>query len=142
MNTATNSIWRAELDGRDLVEVSGRGAERRVKILGCEAFLSLAEQLRAAHGDDPEKWPVPEGKSHSELLIRELILKLQSQWHPPSTDAEICHCRMIPTLVVEQAIVSGAHTSEMVSRWTTASTACGTCRPDVEKLIQYRLGLK
>lgn len=83
------------------------------------------------------QWPLPKGHSHSELLLKELILKVKGEWNPPYTQDEICHCRGVPTAKVVEAIHAGAHTSDRISRWTSASTACGTCRPDVISLLQY-----
>lgn len=92
-----------------------------------------------AQGPDPKIWNLPQGNGHSELLLRELILKIQGQWKYPYEQQELCHCRAIPTENVDQAILCGAHTTEAVSTITTASTACGTCRPDVLAILQYRL---
>lgn len=132
----------AKLDGRDLLELSRDGGRVTLRVIGCDALLQLVKLLKQQHGDDPSKWPEPAGHSHSEMLVRELILKARGEWKPPYEHEELCHCRMIPTEVVDQAIVAGAHAPEIVSRWTSASTACGTCRPDVEKMIAYRLGKK
>ena len=78
--------------------------------------------------------------SHAEIVIREFVMKLKGTWDYPYKDEEICHCRHVKTKTVDQAIVNGAHTHELASRWTGCSTACGTCKPDVEKIIKYRIG--
>jgi bacterioferritin-associated ferredoxin len=129
----------AVLDARDCLEVSGEGSDRKVKMQGCHALLEQVTALRAAEGPDPQKWKLPEGNSHTDILLRELILKLRGEWLLPYPHEELCHCRTVPTRIVDQAIIAGAHTPEAVSRQTSASTACGTCRPDVEKMIAYRL---
>lgn len=67
-------------------------------------------------------------------------MKARGDWDFPYKDIEICHCRMVPTEIVDQAIVAGANDPETVSRLTMASTSCGTCRPDVERILRYRLG--
>ena len=41
---------------------------------------------------------------------------------------------------VEAAIIYGAHTVESVAIRTTAGTVCTTCRPNSDKIINYRLG--
>lgn len=134
---SSSSTLKVGLKGRDFVE---RRADGSWHAVGCSSWLALLGRLRAAHGSDPAKWPAPAGVSHEEILVRELILKAQGVWAFPYPDEEICHCRMVPAEVVDQAIVAGAHTPEMVSRLTMASTSCGTCRPDVQKILHYRLG--
>ena len=128
---------RAELEGRDFIEQSSSG--EKVQWVGCSEFNHAVELLLKG-SLDPKKWPLPKGNDHCSMLIREFVLKCRGEWQIPVEDTEICHCRTVPTAVVDQAIVSGAHSPKIVSQWTTASTACGTCRPDVEKLIAYRLG--
>lgn len=135
----SHSTCRAVLDGRDTLEIFDEGGVTRHRVVGCEALLELVQALRARHGDDPVKWDLPSGDSHTELLVREFILRARGQWALPYGHDEICHCRMVQTRVVDQAIVAGAHSTDAVSRATSASTACGTCRPDVEKILRYRL---
>jgi bacterioferritin-associated ferredoxin len=139
---------KVELDGRDSIEVEYEGEAAslgkllRVSLVGCMEMMEMMQKMRRHFGADIKSWPVPEGRDHSSLLLRELILKLRGEWQFPYDQEELCHCRTIPTHIVDQAILSGAHTPEVVSRQTSASTACGTCRPDVQKIINYRLGVK
>lgn len=140
---------KAELAGRDFIEVECDGEDEKspgrvlnVKMVGCTDFLDLMQTMRKNFGVDLKKWPVPEGIDHSSILVREMILKLQGAWNYPYDEKELCHCRMIDTDIVDQAIVAGAHTPEKVTRQTSASTACGTCRPNVQKIIDYRLNKK
>lgn len=132
--------WKAELAGRDLIEVVDHKEGRQVHFLGCASFMKLVLEFKSQYGKDPAQWPLPTGASHQELLVKELILKVRGQWAPPFTEDEICHCRNVSRQTVEEAILNGAQTPELVSRWTSASTSCGTCRPDVEALINYWLG--
>ncbi len=81
----------------------------------------------------------PTGSEPHEIMLREMVLRLKGQWSPPYKDEEVCHCRVVATTTVDLAICTGAHTSRQVSELTAASTACGTCRPDVEAMIKYRL---
>lgn len=111
----------------------------QLTFIGCESLSNLVLENKKLHGQDPHLWPLPVGLSHSELLLREFLLKLKNQWVPVYAHEELCHCRKVSAQEVEQAILCGAHTSEAVSRWTGASTACGTCRPEVEKILQERL---
>lgn len=140
---------RVELFGRDYIEVEYEGEDplwpgalKRVNIVGCANFMDMMQSMRKNFGPDVTKWPLPEASDHSSLLLRELILKLRGEWHYPYGEDELCHCRSIPTQTVDQAIIAGAHTPEIVTRQTSASTACGTCRPNVQRIIDFRLGKK
>ena len=137
------ALFRAELKGRDLIEIEvsdiNPSEKPRVKVIGCTEILSLVRKFQVQFGKDPGAWPFPQGHSHSELLLKEVLLKMKGQWAFPYADAEICHCRGVPTEVVDQAIVAGAHQTQAVSRQTSASTNCGTCRPEVQKIIDFRL---
>jgi bacterioferritin-associated ferredoxin len=130
--------YRAELKGRDLLEAEIIDNRVQLKAVGCSELLNLIKSLKARE-PDIQKWQLPDGNAHSELLLRELLMKIRGEWHYPYEHLELCHCRAIPTENVDQAILGGAHTPEKVSRWTSASTACGTCRADVEKILEYRL---
>lgn len=132
--------WRVELPGRDWIEVSGPPEGRKVRFVGCSKLIQLMGQTRSEHGNDPACWPVPVGRGHHELLLKELILKMQGRWQHPFPHEEVCHCRRVSLSRVEEAIFNGAHSPEMVSRWTSASTSCGTCRPDVAQILAFRLG--
>ncbi len=139
---------RVELDGRDFIEVEYEGNESsqgkllQVSMVGCMEMLEMMQKMKRSFGTNIHSWPLPDGRDHSSLLLRELILRLRGEWKFPYEEEELCHCRTIPAHTVDQAIIGGAHTAEMVSRQTSASTACGTCRPNVQKIIDYRLGNK
>jgi len=132
-------IFRAELVGRDLIEIDLTSGKARTKVIGCSEILALMRKYQVQFGNDPQIWPIPQGLSHGELLLKEVLMKMRGEWVYPYKDLEICHCRAVPTEVVDQAIIAGAHTPTAVSRRTSASTACGTCRDDVVKIIDYRL---
>lgn len=128
-----------EIAGRDRLEVTSL-EPFKMKIIGCELMWSTLQDMKTQYGPDITSWPLPEGTDHVSLLLKELILKLHGKWEHPYPHAEVCHCRNVPLTTVEEAIFAGAHTPEMVSRWTSASTACGTCRSDVIKILEFRLG--
>ena len=133
------------LQGRDEIHLEvilqdDEIVESRLSGVGCLSHLLLLQKWRGQLKGKLQDLPLPEGKEHSEILLREVLLKLKGQWEFPISDKELCHCRMISTQDVDQAIIAGAHTSQKVSDRTSASTACGTCRSDVEELIRYRLG--
>ncbi len=132
--------FRVNLNGRDYLELIEDQGKYLFHFVACHELYELLQQNRKHHGDNIKNWPIPQGTTHSELLLKELLLKTQGQWAFPYQADELCHCRNVPTAIVDQAILAGAHTPEAVSRWTSASTACGTCRADVEKIIKYRLG--
>lgn len=138
-------IARAEIPKREWlefeIEVDSRGIIKQVKwqVFGCHRLIETAQT--ASHEFREKKveslnWS---GKAHWDLLLQEIILKFQEKFEIPVKDIELCHCRKIPTAVVDQAIVLGAHTPEKIRAWTTASSGCGTCRPDVEKMISSRI---
>jgi bacterioferritin-associated ferredoxin len=135
----TNS-FSAELKGCDHLEAKASAdGSLRLSYVGCTDMLSLLRKNKKEFGTDLRQWPLPEGGNHQDILLRELLLKINGQWAYPYPDVEICHCRLVRTESVDQAIICGAHTPEKVSRLTSASTACGTCRFDVERIIAYRL---
>ncbi len=128
-----------KLQGQDQLEAEKQtSGQWKLTAFGCHDFLSTISEL-ARVNPSPEQWPLPEGNDHVGLLLREFIMKVRGEWDFPYQDEETCHCRMVPTAVVDHAIVNGAHHAAQVSRETSASTACGTCRPDVQKIIDYRL---
>lgn len=130
---------RVTLGERDCLELYFEGSRCGVKASGCHALLHFIREKAKAEGNDLQRWTLPTGVTHEELLLKEALLKLKNNWQYPYEHEELCHCRAVATQKVDEAIMMGAHTPEKVSRQTSASTACGTCRPDVEKIIAYRL---
>lgn len=128
----------AELRAQDLIEMDSEDS-RFIRVIGCTQTLKLVRSYQASYGPDVTQWPLPEGNSHSELLLKEALQKQRGQWQFPYPHQEICHCRAVSTERVDQAILQGAHNPQKVSRLTSASTACGTCRVDVEKILKFRL---
>lgn len=130
---------RVELEDRDFLEVESDGTSMKVFMLGCTEFMGMMQKMKKHFGVDISKWPLPEGQDHSSILLREMILKLRGEWVFPYSENEVCRCRSVSTKTVDQVVIAGAHTCENVTRQTSASSACGTCRPDVQKIIDYRL---
>lgn len=137
---SAKKLVEVKVDGRDQIKLETLNDQNKVSFIGCFEFTQLVKNYRAKFGNDVFKWPVPSGTTHSEIVIREFIMKLKGTWDYPYKDEELCHCRHVSTKTVDQAIINGAHTHELASRWTGCSTACGTCKPDVEKIIKYRVG--
>ncbi|MGE3973280.1 MAG: bacterioferritin-associated ferredoxin [Bdellovibrionales bacterium] len=138
--------FTAQIDHRDSLQVDvevsqdeTKGVLKAVRAMGCHMHLQKVQELRANVGKPLHEISAPIGSHHTDLLVREVLAKAQGQFALPYKEEELCHCRAIPTHVVDQSILSGCHTPEQVSRATSASTACGSCRHDVVKLLQYRL---
>ncbi len=135
-------VIHVQLEGSDEFEIQLNPENKTFacrKRIGCAQVMKLfdsnvLEPLQA--GKNPT---LPEGTSHGALIVREIALRILNKWEPPYIETEICHCRMVSTHTVDQAILAGAHTTDQISRLTMASTSCGNCRVDVNKLIQYRL---
>jgi len=122
--------------GQPELQWTGVGDLRFLTSLGevreqSQSWLSLdcLRQLLTAHSSN----------SVFDLMLREVVLKALGEWEHPFPESELCHCRVVATDLVDTAILAGAHTPERVSRQTNASTQCGTCRPDVEAILAYRL---
>jgi len=136
---------RAELAHREWVEftldVTPEGVVHSVqwRAWGCHDLLAAAQEASTRVMGRPVSELAWSGSCHWDLLIQEAWSRLKGDFKLPIDDPETCHCRKIPTTRVDEAIVLGAHTPEKVTAWTSASSGCGTCRPDVEKLIAYRL---
>lgn len=131
-------LGRDELTLTGEVDSHGEAHSLEIHAIGCKPLLEQIQSLRATMtGVSLKDLPIPQGGSHPELLIRELICRAQGKWHPPYIDEEICHCRSVPAVRVFDAIRAGCTTNQQVSELTSASTACGTCGPDVRALIDY-----
>jgi bacterioferritin-associated ferredoxin len=130
-----SQTFSAVIPGRDEIHLSDDG---KLRALGCPELLKTVSEWRPKLKGPPKEWPLPQGNSHPEILLREAILKARGEWQLPYQDEELCHCRVVPTAKVDAAIVTGAHSVSEVSRRTSAGTSCGTCQPDIKKMIEYR----
>lgn len=120
-----------EIQGDQIVRGSLRG-------VGCLSFLKTLQEWRAKLKGPLASLEVPHGSEHGAILLREAILKAQNKWNFPYADPELCHCRAVPTAKVDAAILAGCHTVTSLMQATSAGTSCGTCRPDLEKVLAYR----
>ena len=132
---------REEIDLKLWVSSEGVIQKSQLSGIGAPELLDLLEQWRPKLVGDIYHLETPQGEPHSpgSLLLREALLKAIGKWNFPIKSEYLCHCRSVKTTVVDQAIVRGAHTPQEVTRRTSASTGCGTCQPDVEAMIHYRL---
>lgn len=131
--------------GRDQIDVEFELEAQIVKEIkitkmsGCSEFERAARMFVEKINRD-RSWPTDwSGVDHASILLRELVLRAAGRFQLPYKEPELCHCRAVPTDVVDRAIISGCHSIESVARSTSAGTSCGTCKPDTEKLIAYRL---
>lgn len=142
----TVSEYEVSLSSRDrlhlIVEIDADGEIVSAQLTGsgCSELLSLLARVRPQLRGKLIDLALPEGQSHSVMLMRELILRAKGQWDFPYKDEELCHCRAVAMRKVDDAIISGCHSVETVKRATSASTSCGTCRWDIEAILKYRLG--
>jgi bacterioferritin-associated ferredoxin len=134
--------WPGREQAEIWLEINDQKQIKNAKLTGVGGteFLNLLKSYRGMLQGALGDLPLPVGQSAAALCLRELILKIKGEWVYPYSEEEICHCRAVPTAVVDQAICTGAHTTKKVSEQTSASTACGTCRPDVAAILKFRLG--
>jgi bacterioferritin-associated ferredoxin len=126
----------------DLSVVNGEISSAKLTGRGCPEFLKLMQTWRLKLNGPLNAVEIPSGASHSEMLLREALLKAKGEWNFPYLDEELCHCRAIATAKVDAAIVGGCRTVGAVARETSAGTSCGSCRPDTEAIIHFRLNAK
>jgi bacterioferritin-associated ferredoxin len=112
----------------------------RLKVIGCAEIIKKFKALTDCYRDHSLlEWPVPKGSSHSDMLIRELLLKIQGNWEFPFKEERLCQCREVPTIEVDQAILGGAHSIYQVTMATGAASACSSCSVHIDKILEYRL---
>lgn len=136
------SHFVAEIEGRDRVEAKVDASGKwTLESRGCLKFLEKVSELRAElnAGLKPDELleNMQNDQSHSGLLIKELLLKMNASWGLPYTDKELCHCRAVDTAKVVNAIYAGAHNLESIGKTCSAGTSCGSCQPDLLNLLQY-----
>ena len=52
-------------------------------------------------------------------------------------DKIVCNCMSVTSGMIKEAVDSGASTLAEVQEATGASTVCGACLEEVERLVQY-----
>ena len=133
-----------KITGRDQAEMSlelenGVIKDASIKALGCHLFLEAIQSLRLKLKGPIANVELPVENDHASMLVRELIFRARGEWDFPYKDVELCHCRAVPTQRVDEAIITGSHTVQEVGEMCSAGTACGSCRPDTQKILDYRL---
>lgn len=127
---------KVEIPNRILLQWDGE----TFKCAGPLELLDKVASFRQHFGSDPKNWPSSEiqSESHvSDILLSKFIQKVKRSWSLPYKHDELCHCRLVLTEKVTNAIEQGAQTVAEISRVTLAGTGCGTCRTDCEQLIAF-----
>ncbi|MCB0394230.1 MAG: (2Fe-2S)-binding protein [Bdellovibrionales bacterium] len=130
--------YKSEISGQDWVELTLDGDHPSWRGNGCISVLNAVKMARSKLNGAPKDWTLPEGQDHGSLLLREVIMKARGEWKFPYDESELCHCRMVPTAVVDRCIQQGVQNVADVSRKTNAGTGCGTCRPNIQEIIDFR----
>ena len=55
-------------------------------------------------------------------------------------DKVVCHCLDISNGIIKEAVDGGAKTLEEVQEQTGATTVCGACLEDVQRLVDFFVG--
>lgn len=140
MSNVLPEAFKVKLEFCDELHIELQSGQAVIKrTIVCTRLRQFLIELTDKYGNNLLDWPLPKGKEHFDLLIRKTILLAKGEWQLPYQQTEICHCRAVPTENVESAVMMGAHDIKTISRWTSASTSCGTCQPDVESVLKYIL---
>ena len=108
----------------------------QLEVVGPKSLLLKVNELKKHFGTNPKDWPRTAAvEGQDDILINELIDQVNGRPFVYNHD-ELCHCRMIPTEAVKNAIKAGCRSVLNVSRTTMAGTGCGSCRPDIENAIK------
>ncbi|MCB0348581.1 MAG: (2Fe-2S)-binding protein [Bdellovibrionales bacterium] len=127
-----------ELENQDSISVSLESGSLHFEAKGCLEIIKICQQLNTQKISDPFKCALPTGNGHVSMLVRELLQKAKEVWDFPYKEEELCHCRAIPTKVVDQAIINGLHNVEEIGKFCSAGVTCGNCRTDIENILNYR----
>jgi bacterioferritin-associated ferredoxin len=117
------------------------------------ATVTLFNSLLTQYGRKISTWEVPistiqrngaldivvsRDDRRASLLMQELVKRAQGLWRSPFAGEIVCTCRGVTSESIDQAIVAGAKSIEEISLWTTACTACTTCKFKIEDLLKNR----
>jgi bacterioferritin-associated ferredoxin len=133
--------------GRDQIKISYQWNGDRLQVTKAQlkGGLDFIRETRALLKDEVQ------GKSRSHIkallqrpeplspLLTEMLELLLGESSRPYKDAELCHCRVVPTMKVIEAIHYGADSVQEIARRTSAGTGCGTCQVQSDKLIDFYL---
>lgn len=57
-------------------------------------------------------------------------------------DRIICHCKQVSYIDIRKAMIQGARTLDEIKEMTGASTGCGRCAEEIEKILASVCGCK
>ncbi len=110
------------------------------KSLSFSGPIQLQNKINAVirdFGKNPVNWP-PQGVVDGyDILLNEFILKCQNNYKIPYKHDEICHCRMVQTEKVLNTIKQDLFSVAEIGRVTMAGTGCGSCKKDIDDLLNY-----
>lgn len=79
---------------------------------------------------------IPLAENRAELLFPVTTdMVLPSPERIPDT-AQICDCNAVTKAQIVKAVLSGARSVQAVCQATRASTGCGSCRPEVQRIVE------
>lgn len=54
----------------------------------------------------------------------------------------VCHCKNVDYITIRKAMIAGARTLDEIKEMTGASTGCGRCSEEIEKILASVCGCK
>jgi NAD(P)H-dependent nitrite reductase large subunit len=81
-----------------------------------------------------ESTPLPATRSEA-LFALPVDVRLPSPERIPDS-AQICDCNAVSKAQIIEAVLAGARSVQSVCDVTRASTGCGTCRPEVQRIVE------
>ncbi len=107
-----------------------------LEVIGSRALILKVRAMKEKYNLKIEIWPLQlPAELPEDLLINEFIRKVRGETFIYNHE-ELCHCRMVKTETVKNAVKAGCHKVSDVSRTTLAGTGCGSCRSDIEDVIK------
>lgn len=130
------NMIKVEIPNRILLQWDGES----FRCSGPIELIEKVEWMRSQFGVDPKNWPTPEVNIENpmtDIVLLKFVQKVKRLWDLPYKHDELCHCRLVSTEKVTNAIEQGAKSVAEISRVTLAGTGCGTCRSDSDELLQF-----
>lgn len=133
----TNSLPSLRQSLRYKGEISFDG--HAVQFIGPIELEDLILEQVQKYGKNPMRWvTIKEAKPYS-IFLNIFILKTQNKYDPPYKHEELCHCRLVPAIKVIESICQGNFEVAEISRTTLAGTGCGSCKKDIDDMINYHI---
>lgn len=135
------TIYSIQIQNRDELELkieldpNGEILEAELTGIGGPELLEVIKDWRIKLKGNIGTLSMPSSSHYADLMMKSLLQRAQGKWATQMPDHEVCHCRAVSLQKIENAILAGAQTPEKISRWTQASTQCGTCRKDVIEIL-------